>query len=464
MSKFTSLLAATAVFAVPVGAQNAPATAQTAAPLTAKRPNVILIVSDDQGYADAGFQGSKEIPTPSLDALAQSGVICTQGYVTFPVCSPSRAAFLAGRHGARFGYDANPDGNYKVRSMAGLPLTEQTMGDAMKAVGYKTGLIGKWHLGSETYFHPNERGFDEFFGFLSGGHKYMDWTPSSGYEAPILRNKEQVPDANQKYLTDLLSDEAVAFVDRHQSEPFFLYMAYNAPHTPLQAPKQYLDRVSKDLKGSRKTYAAMVLAMDDGIGRLRARLKELNLSDNTLIYFITDNGGAKGAAYNNAPLRGRKGEMWEGGIRVPFVVSWPNQIKAGGIYNQPVSSLDFLPTALAAAGGADSGKPAGDGVNLLPYLSGQTKGAPHDTLYWRHHNGTFAIREGDWKLVQEREGRFLFNIAQDIDEKNDLLKSNPQLAARLFQKWQTWNSANAAMIPWSRVTVSTTVQSAEEDD
>ena len=464
MNKYAPLLALATAFAVAARAQNAPAQVQNPRPQTAKRPNVIVIVSDDQGYADAGFQGSTEIKTPSLDALAQSGVVCTNGYVSFPVCSPSRAGFLSGRHGARFGYDANPDGNYKVRSMAGLPLTEQTMGDAMKAVGYKTGLIGKWHLGSETYFHPNERGFDEFFGFLSGGHKYMDWKPSSGYEAPLLRNKDEVPNANQKYLTDLLSDEAVAFVERHKSEPFFLYMAYNAPHTPLQATPEYLDRVPKDLKGSRKTYAAMILSMDDGIGRLRAKLKELNLEKDTLVYFITDNGGAKGAAYNNAPLRGRKGQMWEGGIRVPFVVSWPGQIPAGGRYTPPVSSLDFMPTSLAAAGGADSGKPAGDGVNLLPYLQGKIKSAPHDKLYWRHHNGTFAIREGDWKLVQEQEGRFLFNVAKDIGEQKDLLKENPKIAARMFQDWQGWNSANAAMIPWSRITVSTTVKSKDEDD
>lgn len=416
---------------------------------TARPPNVVLIVSDDQGYADLGFHGSKEIPTPQLDALAASGTVCTSGYVTFPVCSPSRAGFLSGRHGARFGYDTNPDQRTSNAHAAGLPLSERTMADALRAAGYHTGLVGKWHLGTEAYFHPNERGFDEFYGFVGGGHQYWGWKPDKGYTAPLLRNHDVVPGAETRYLTDLLADEAVSFVERNREKPFFLYLAFNAPHSPLQASPEYLQRVPH-LNGRRQTYAAMLVALDDGVGRLRQKLAELGLERDTLVIFITDNGGPpQDNASSNAPLRGRKSQVWEGGIRVPYVISWPGKVAAGARYDRPVSTLDFLPTFLALAAVDPHGQPGLEGVNLLPYLGGERKGDPHEYLYWRHRNGAWAIRSGDWKLVHDVDGKeYLFNLARDIGETTALTEAQPEVAARLRLAWETWNTSNATSIPW----------------
>jgi arylsulfatase A-like enzyme len=421
----------------------------TAGHAAARPPNVVLVVSDDQGYADLGFHGSKDIPTPHLDALAASGTVCTAGYVTFPVCSPSRAGFLSGRHGARFGYDTNPDQRTTNAHAAGLPLSERTMADALRAAGYRTGLVGKWHLGLEPYFHPNERGFDEFFGFVGGGHQYWQWKPGEGYTAPLIRNHDVVPGTEKRYLTDLLSDEAVAFVERNRAQPFFLYLAFNAPHSPLQASPEYLQRVPH-LSGRRQIYAAMLVALDDGVGRLRQKLAELGLERDTLVLFISDNGGPlQDNASNNAPLRGHKSQVWEGGIRVPYVVSLPGKVGAGARYDRPVSTLDFLPTALALAGIDSRGKPGLEGVNLLPYLGGERPGDPHEYLYWRHRNGSWAVRSDDWKLVHEVDGKeSLFNLTRDIGETTDLTKSQPDVAARLRAAWATWNTSNATSIPW----------------
>lgn len=415
----------------------------------ARPPNIVLIVSDDQGYADVGFHGSKEIPTPQLDALAASGTICTSGYVTFPVCSPSRAGFLSGRHGARFGYDTNPDQRTSNAHAAGLPLSERTMADALRSAGYRTGLVGKWHLGLEPYFHPNERGFDEFFGFVRGGHQYWEWKPGTDYTAPLLRNREVVPGTEKRYLTDLLADEAVAFVERHHEKPFFLYLAFNAPHSPLQASPEYLKRVPH-LKGRRQTYAAMIVAMDDGIGRVRQKIAELGLERDTLFLFISDNGGPlQDNASNNTPLRGRKSQLWEGGIRVPYVVSLPGKIPAGKRYDRPVSTLDFLPTVLALAGVDSRGQPGLEGVNLLPYLRGESADDPHENLFWRHRHGGWAIRSGDMKLVRDVDGQeYLYDLARDLSEKTDLAKEKPDHVARLRRTWETWNTANATAIPW----------------
>lgn len=414
------------------------------------RPNVLLIVSDDQGYADAGFQGSREIPTPNLDRLAASGTICTAGYVTFPVCSPSRAGFLSGRHGARFGYETNPDLRIEYPDQAGFPLTERTLADAMKRAGYVTGLVGKWHLGLEPRFHPNARGFDDFFGFLGGGHRYMDWKPGKDYESVLLHDATEVPGIEKRYLTDVFSDEALRFVEQNRARPFFLYLAYNAPHTPVQATPEYLARVPA-LTGRRQVYAAMLVALDDGVGRLLAKLEELGLEQDTLVLFITDNGGPlEPNASDNSPLRGKKGEVWEGGIRVPYVVSWPGHVPAGARYDRPVSTLDFLPTALALAGVDNASMPATEGVNLLPFLQGTETSAPHPKLFWRHHNGSWAVREGDWKLVQDPDGeRYLFDLARDIGERHDRIEAEPETAARLLASWRAWNASNASCNPWT---------------
>lgn len=420
-----------------------------------RKPNVVLIVADDLGYVDTGFQGSKDIPTPNLDALAASGVVCTQGYVTFPVCSPSRAALMSGRHGARFGYDTNvPDENTSRLTYGGLPLSERTFADVMKAQGYATGLVGKWHLGAAPAYMPNRRGFDYFFGIPTGGHMYMDWTPDPtkfSYHHDIIRNTEPVKDVEKRYLTDVFSDEAVDFVQKNKDQPFFLYLAYNAPHTPYQATQAYLDRVPH-LTGKRQTYAAMIVAMDDGIGRVRSKINELGLDNDTIVYFISDNGGpVSSGAPDNGPLRGSKGSVWEGGIRVPFVVSWPGKVRAGAKFDKPVSTLDFLPTALAAAGVDTQGAPALEGTNLLPYLNGENGGEPHERLYWRLGvSSTFAIREGKWKLVRQPKGEtHLFDLETDTGEGNNLAAANPEVTERLLRAWYGWNAANGALVPWS---------------
>ncbi len=467
MKKFPRLILAAGAFALSSCSPNAElpsASAQPAKAPAAKKPNIILIVSDDQGYRDVGFNGLTDFKTPNLDALAASGTICTQGYVTFAVCSPSRAGFISGRHGARMGYDTNADGDNRRSPIIGLPLSERTIGDAMKGAGYTTGIIGKWHLGTSSFLHPNERGFDEFYGFLRGGHTYWNWTPTSlenrqevdntqwgDYSAPLMRQKKFEPGAEKRYLTDVLSDEAVSYVERNKEKPFFLYLSYNAPHTPMEASPEYLARVPKNLKGGRRTYAAMVTAMDDGIGRLRAKLKALNLDSNTIVYFVSDNGGSPDNASDNAPLRGKKSQVWEGGIRVPFVVSWPGQVPAGAKYDKPVSTLDFMPTSLAAAGINTVGIPGVEGTNLLPFLKGEDKSAPHERLFWRQFDNLWAVREGDWKLVQDKDGsRHLFNISKDIGEASDVMKDNPEVAKRLTDSWRDWNSHNAAFMPWWR--------------
>ena len=430
-------------------------------------PNIIVIVSDDQGYADVGFHQSKQMKTPNLDALAASGVVCTAGYVTFPVCSPSRAGLLTGRHGARFGYNTNPSDDTKVDLYSvGLPLSERTLPQVMGTHGYATGMIGKWHLGSDSPHQPNRRGFQEFFGFLWGGHRFMDWTEdaSNAYTAPILRNTERVPGLEKRYLTEVFSEEACGFVERHKSQPFFLYLAYNAPHEPLQAPQKYLDRFP-NLTGRRKTYAAMVSALDDGVGQLREKLKTLGLEKDTLIVFFSDNGGPISAnASSNLPLRGEKSQMWEGGIRVPYVLSWPGTLPSDGRYNKPVSTLDLLPTMLAALKVDTDEMTSHEGVDLLPFLTGKTNAAPHDRLYWRQNNGAWAIREGKWKMVRDpKKQRFLYDIEADISESKDVSAAHPDIAARLAKDWNEWNASNAEYIPWAQQPSSVVSQSADAD-
>lgn len=404
-----------------------------------EKPNILFIVADDLGYADVGFHGSKEIPTPNLDKLAAAGVIFTDGYVSAPYCSPSRAGLLTGRYQNRFGYEFNPKGN------AGLPLAERTLADRLKAAGYVTGLVGKWHLGQLPEQHPQRRGFDEFFGFLGGARSYVK---SEG----VFRGNE--PAGHIDYTTDAFGREAVDFINRHAAAPWFLYLAFNAVHTPMQATD---DRLAKfpDITGRRKIYAAMTLALDDAVGRVMQALEAKGLSDKTLIAFISDNGGPtmEGVTVNaslNAPLRGSKRTTLEGGIRVPFVLSWPGHLQPG-IYKKPVISLDLNATALAAAGVALPGQDQRDGVDLLPYLQETTKSLPHETLYWRFGQ-QMAIRDGDYKLVrydpvadgQKKQDTDLtprlYHLTDDIGESKDLAAAMPDKVKELQARWDAWNA------------------------
>jgi arylsulfatase A-like enzyme len=412
-----------------------------------KAPNIIILLADDMGYADVGFHGCKDIPTPRIDALAKSGIRCTNGYVSGPYCSPTRAGLLTGRYQTRFGHEFNPGGKGPEQ---GMPLTETTIADRFKANGYATGLVGKWHLGSAAKFHPQKRGFQEYFGFLDGAHAYF---PEKG--APIFRGTEVV--AEKEYLTDAFAREAVGFIDRHKDKPFFLYLAFNAVHTPMQATEDRLKQFGSIADKTRRTLAGMTLAMDEAIGKVMDKLRAEKLEENTLIFFFSDNGGPTmpGTTINgsrNTPLRGSKRTTLEGGIRVPFVVSWKGKLPAGKTYELPIIQLDILPTALAAAGIVVQPEWKLDGVNLLPFLEGNNAAAPHDTLYWRFGE-QMAIRVGEWKLVRydpvadgdpKAKGAAtphrLYNLAQDIGEATDLSAKMPDKLKELEAVWQQWNA------------------------
>jgi arylsulfatase A-like enzyme len=403
----------------------------------ARKPNVVVIVGDDMGYADIGCHGCKDIPTPHLDSLAKNGVRCTSGYVSGPYCSPTRAGLLTGRYQTRFGHEFNPGPPGQGQNDAkGLSLKETTFADRMKAAGYATGAVGKWHLGGDPAFHPAKRGFDEYFGFLGGAHPYF-----ADKGAPIYRGTAVVDE--KEYLTDAFGREAVAFIDRHQAKPFFLYLAFNAVHTPMQAADKYLKRFPDIKEKNRQTYAAMMSAMDDAIGRVLAKLRDAKLEQDTLIFFVSDNGGPPVNASSNAPLNGRKATTWEGGVRVPFLVQWKGRLPGGLVYEQPVIQLDILPTALAAAGMAPPSDAKFDGVDLLPYLEGKRGGSPHEALFWRFGPQT-AVRMGDWKLTEATGsgGKKLFNLKDDIGETKDLSAAHPEKVKELQAAWDAWNKNN----------------------
>ncbi len=414
-----------------------------AAPGQTKKPNIIVIVADDLGSADLGFTGAKDIPTPHLDALARSGVHCTDGYVSHPFCSPTRAGLLTGRYQQRFGHENNPRYD-RTDATAGLPLDQVTLPQTLSAAGYRTGIVGKWHLGATPEMHPMKRGFREMYGFLGGGHDYfqqqLDGDPRE-YLIPIERDGK--PEKFDGYLTDAFSKEAAAFVDRAKpAEPFFLYLAYNAPHTPVQVPPAYEARLSGIADEGRRKLGAMIVALDDGVGQVMRTLKSKGLDKNTLVFFFSDNGGpTQVTKCSNAPFRGHKGEVYEGGIRVPFVVSWPGTLDADRKYNWMVSSLDVFATACAAAGAP---LPAGrhlDSVNLIPHLQGLRKGGAHVRLMWRMGGGTaHAMREGDFKLVQ-RKGQppELYSLKTDIGESRNIAVERKDIADSMAERLARWD-------------------------
>jgi arylsulfatase A-like enzyme len=407
-----------------------------------RRPNIIVILADDLGFADVGFQGCKDFSTPYIDRLANAGVRFTNACVSHPFCSPTRAGLMTGRYQHRFGHENNPV--YDPRDdVAGLPVHEITLANILSDAGYATGQIGKWHLGAAPQFHPMKRGFKEQFGFLGGGHDYFkaatDNPNAREYMIPIERDGKPVVET--EYLTDAFSREVAAFVRRHDKDPFFLYLAYNAPHTPLQAPKAYLDRVSGIEDPLRRSYAAMICAMDDGIGRLAATLEVLKLQNDTLIFFLSDNGGPTPETHaDNHPFRGVKGEVYEGGIHVPFVMKWKGHLPEGETYGSPIISLDIFSTAAAVAGARLPTDRPIDGVDLMPLLTGKGSPQPHDKLYWRTGGGNaFAVREGNWKLVKIGNRTELFDLEADVAESKNAVSEKPEILNRLEASRQTWN-------------------------
>lgn len=499
-----SLLLAASVLAIGA-ALSAPTTTLAEAPAASARtapragaPNIIVIVADDLGYGDTGAYGSKTIRTPNIDRLADEGVRFTDAYVTHPVCAPSRASLLTGRYQQRFGYEFNPVGRDRT---GGVSRDEVMIGQVMKTAGYDTGMVGKWHLGEPQGYHPLDRGFDAFFGMTGGASAYiLNPTPEDRFftvpgseaserttnepdprlarlslserlqlsrrNAPIFRGREAVEE--REYLTEAFTRESLAFIERPRDQPFFLYLAYNAPHTPLQVTGKYYDRFPEIADPAQRTYAAMVSALDDGIGEILRKLEATGQDKNTLIVFLSDNGcaGYLRGACSNAPLSGAKALHLEGGIRVPFLMRWPGRIKPAQVDSRPISSLDILPTAAALGGARLSGR-ALDGVDLTPYVTGKDKGVPNPTLFWRA-GVNFVVRDGRWKLLVVNKAApnqadpdarassivpdgieatvgpqgqhvMLYDLVKDPGEQQNLAAENPRIVARLRAKLASWN-------------------------
>ena len=438
-------------------------------------PNLIVLLADDLGYGELGCQGNKEIPTPHIDAIAQKGIRFTQGYVTAPNCSPSRAGLLTGKYGTRFGHEFNPTGAKNEEPGFGLPLSQKTLADSLQRAGYLNGLIGKWHLGGTARYHPFRRGFDEFFGFTHEGHYFVPepwegtttWLrrsvlPGGGkgmrafgkviysthmgynepdYDAnnPIVRGSQPVHE--EQYFTDAITRESVDFIDRHAEKPFFLFVSYNAVHSPLQAADKYMNQFQHIADVQRRIFAAMLANLDDSVGGIMKKLADEGLEKDTLVFFLSDNGGpTKELTSSNLPLRGGKGQMYEGGIRVPFLFQWPGKVPAGKTFDRPVLSTDIFATILAAAG---TPKPKGkyvESYDLLPYLTGKYKEDPHEWLYWRQSHKA-AFRVGDMKIVRQKAKKWeLYNLAKDPSETKDLIKEQPEEFKLLLEGWEKINA------------------------
>ena len=449
----TLLLLPTAAFALLLAGAQAP-----------EKPSIIVIFTDDQGYADLGVQGAvKDIRTPHLDRLAQEGVRATAGYITAPQCVPSRAGLLTGRYQQRFGVDHN--------GLGPLPPEEATLANRLRKAGYVTGMIGKWHLDPNPScadwikanlpdapsrprspvripreltlkYLPENRGFSEYFcGSLTN------------YRANYTLDGKDMPPGwirDDRFRLDVQSDAAVAFIDRNRSKPFFLYLAYFAPHVPLEATEEYLKRFPGEMPTRRRYGLAMMSAIDDGVGRIAESLRRHGIDEKTVVFFISDNGAPlkidkkdlpiedKGGAWDgslNDPWIGEKGMLTEGGIRVPFLVRWKGRLPAGRVYDRPVLSLDVAATAVALAGLPADGL---DGVDLVPYLSGEKKGDPHEALYWRFWSQA-AVRSGRWKYLRLGGNReFLFDLEGGAHDSKNLLKDHPDTARELRGKLEAW--------------------------
>ncbi|WP_405295685.1 sulfatase-like hydrolase/transferase [Algibacter sp. Ld11] len=408
------------------------------------KPNIIVILTDDQGWADVGFNGATDIPTDNLDRLASQGVIFSNGYVSHPYCSPSRAGLLTGRYQARFGHDCNMP--YKVENdeTVGTPLSEKLIPEALKEQGYRTSAIGKWHLGDHPDLYPPAQGFDHWFGFPGGGMNY--WGNSTDDIHTVYRDRKIVPESELSYLTDDFTNEAIKFISKKDDKPFFMYLAYNAPHAPDHATRAYLEKTKHIEYAGRSVYAAMVNAVDTNVGKIDSTLVANGIKDNTIVVFLSDNGGRMQHA-DNRPNRGHKGMLFEGGIKVPFFINWPNKINGGQTYSKPISSLDLFPTLLNAAQGDISKEPQLDGVDLMPFIHNTNKGNPHDVLFWRSSgNFEYAVRKGKFKLYKSayKDKTLLFDLEKDHLERNDIASEHPEIIADLEKTYKAWDAKNMA--------------------
>ncbi|MCF8715623.1 sulfatase-like hydrolase/transferase [Joostella atrarenae] len=408
---------------------------------TNSKTNFILIVADDLGYGDLSFTGSKQIKTPNIDELAETGVFFSNAYVSAPVCSPSRAGFLTGINQVSFGYDNNLGGNQPGfdPEYRGLPVEQKTIANHLKEYGYVTGLIGKWHLGYEEQFYPTNRGFDEFWGYRGGSHDYFSGVDKNG-NATIECNYKTPQKIT--YITDDKGDECVDFIRRHKNESFFLYASFNAPHTPMQALKEDLEVYKHIQNEKRRTYAAMVHRLDLNVGKIVKSIEEEKLAENTVIVFISDNGGpVKTNGSINAPYNGKKGTLLEGGIHIPFIVNWKGRLPEGRKIEQSISSLDIAPTFINIAKG-DKKRLESDssftGESLMPILEGGEDEALHKTLMWKFTISA-AIKEDNWKLIRIPDRLpMLFNLTEDVSEEHNVVLENLDIAERMLKKLGNW--------------------------
>lgn len=418
-----------------------------------QQPNVILIFTDDQGTLDVNCYGSKDLYTPSLDRLAQEGTRFTQFYVGQPVCSPSRASLLTGRYPLNAGVPRN------VGRRGGLPLEQITIAEMLKEAGYRTAIVGKWHLGEAPELSPLRQGFDEFFGHKKGcidnySH-FFYWSGPNRHD--LWRNEEEYW-ADGQYFPEMVAREACSFIEKSQDNPFFLYLAFNMPHYPTQGLEKYR-QMYVDVDEPRKSYAAFVSTLDEKIGEVVGKVDELGLRENTLIIFLSDHGHSveertNFGGGNAGPYRGSKFTLWEGGIRVPCIVSWPGRIAQGAVRDQVAIAADWLPT-IADYCGLQPPDWELDGRNIKSIIKSSQAESPHKILYWQHKN-QWAVREGDWKLVVNappsvRQGKelpykesdkvFLSNMAQDMTETNNLADTHPDIVKRLTSLHEEWITA-----------------------
>jgi len=431
-------------------AATAPASADASlpaprSPLLSPKPNLLVIIADDLGIGDIGFSGGKDFPTPHIDRIAREGASFTAAYLTAPVCSPSRAGYLSGKYQQRFGHEFNPAvGNV---DQLGLPLTEKLLPARLREAGYHTALIGKWHLGTAPDFRPLARGFAESpLGFLGGAREYEGDT--RGPARTLFKDGKPAP--AKGYLTDQFGDEGVAFLQRQKSaqKPWFLWMAFNASHTPMDTTPETLARVPASVPAARKKIAAMTISLDDNIGKLLKALDDNGQAGNTVVVFTSDNGGAPASNASNLQLRGFKGNTFEGGIRTAMAVRWPGVAKPGSTFATPTNTLDIAATALATATG--SVPQDYDGRDLAPALAGKSTLDPSRPLFWRMGTN-WAIRSGDWKLVGGREGRgptaktqtLLVNLKDDPSEKTDLSAQHPDKRKELEAAYKAWEKTLA---------------------
>lgn len=413
-----------------------------------KPPNIIIVLTDDQGFKDVGFNGSQDILTPNIDKLAKQGIVFSNGYVSHPYCSPSRAGIMTGRYQQRFGHEHNVPFDPEDSTM-GTPLTEIFLSQKMKAAGYNTYAIGKWHLGNHSSLLPHNRGFDKWFGFSGGNMNYWGF-PQKENRMHIQRDDTKIRPDELTYLTDDFTNEAISNIKNNGNSPFFMFLSYNAPHSPDHATIEHLNKTAHIEFGKRSVYGAMIAGIDSGVGKIDALLTKKGIRDNTMIIFLSDNGGRLDAANNN-PYRGHKGMLFEGGIRVPFALSWPAKLPKGITYSAPIISLDLFATCIAAAGLESNASDKLDGINLLPFLSAASNQGNERTLYWRVAGGEeYAIRKGNFKLIKSayKDKTMLFDLEQDHQEIHDISAENPEIVDEMITLYQSWN-AGLAIPRWT---------------